>query len=184
MTITINLNDTHREIIATSRLVDGAATDADSTPTVTVYEQGTAMAYAPAVTNKATGEYEAAIVCSAANGFEAGKEYSASVTAVVDGVTGKAPLCAFRVVTGASDAPTVEEIVAAIVAHSHDTGVTVEGLLIRLEAFLSGLATGMNGPLGKWYKRGGLGAGVAFEGAVDPTAGTRAESDVSGSEPP
>lgn len=81
-----------------------------------------------------------------------------------------------EIVVGSSAAA----VVAALVAYAHDTGATVGGLLVRLEAFLSGQATNMHGPTTTWYKRGG---GIAFAGVNDVTAGNRAESDISGSEP-
>lgn len=98
----IKLGDTVRILFGTSDST-GAATDADSTPVVTVYEQGTALGYSATVTNKATGLYEVAIVCSTGNGFEVGKEYSAAVAATVDGVTGRDGIASFAIVSRSPD---------------------------------------------------------------------------------
>lgn len=65
----------------------GVPTDADSTPTVSVVENGVAMGVSPTVTHAATGQYFAAIACTAANGFEAGKSYSAVASVVIGGTT-------------------------------------------------------------------------------------------------
>lgn len=71
-------------------------------------------------------------------------------------------------------------IVQSIMEYSHEPGATFEGLLIRLEAFLTGKATGLNGATGKFYRRDGV--TVAFEGVVDPNGGTRQASNITGSE--
>lgn len=81
----------------TSSVSTGAATNADSTPTVTVAEDGTDMGYAPTVTNVATGLYKAQIDATAGNGFEAGKRYSVYAVATVGGVTGRDGIAEFEV---------------------------------------------------------------------------------------
>jgi hypothetical protein len=127
----VKLGETVRIVISTSNS-SGAAANADSTPTVTVYQQGTAMGYAPTVTNKSTGEYEVAIVCSGGNGFASGKEYSASVSATVGGVTGKDGIASFFVVaTNNDDIPTAAAIGAQILATALEGTETV-GDAIRL----------------------------------------------------
>ncbi len=88
----VKLEDTIRGTFGTTKATTGAAQNDDGTPTCVVLEQGTAMGYAPTCTNKATGLYEVAIVCSAANGFEVGKEYSSYVVVLVDGVTRRGPV--------------------------------------------------------------------------------------------
>lgn len=70
--------------------------------------------------------------------------------------------------------------VQALLSYAHETGATVEGLLVRLEAFITGKATGLNGSVGKFYRRDG--STVAFTGALDVNSGTRQVSDISGSE--
>lgn len=91
----VKLGETYRVMFGTSA-GSGAATNADSLPVVTVRDQGTAMGYAPTVTNKATGLYEVALVMSAANGFTPGHEYTAEVAATVGGVTGRDGVASFR----------------------------------------------------------------------------------------
>jgi hypothetical protein len=102
MSFYIKLGDTLRVCFGTSN-ASGAAADADSTPAVTVLEQGTAMAYSPTVANKATGLYEAELVLSSGNGFEVGKEYSSLVEATVGGVTGRDGLVSFKIAARAPD---------------------------------------------------------------------------------
>ncbi len=72
------------------------------------------------------------------------------------------------------------EVVAAILAYSHDVDATLGGLFVRLEAALAGAASDQKGPRTKFYKRDGT---VAYEGDVDPLNGQRGISDISGSEP-
>ncbi len=88
----VKLEDTIDGTFGTATFATGAATNADSTPTCVVLEQGTALGYAPTCTNKATGLYNVQIVCSAANGFEVGKQYSAYVVVVMGGVTARGPV--------------------------------------------------------------------------------------------
>lgn len=87
----------------TSSVSTGAATNADSTPTVTVAEDGTDMGYAPTVTNVATGLYKVQIDATAGNGFEAGKRYSVYAVATVGGVVGRDGIGEFEVLTTALD---------------------------------------------------------------------------------
>lgn len=94
----------------------GAATNADSTPTVTIYQQGVAMAYAPTVTNKATGLYEVQIDLTTANGFSMGKEYSVAVAATVGGVTGRDGIGSFVI-----DGQTCKAVTGTLTATSFST---------------------------------------------------------------
>lgn len=76
---------------------------------------------------------------------------------------------------------TAAEILLAILDHNHDTGVTVGGLLARIEAVLTGKATGLSDAgTGRYYMRDGV--TIAVQSTIDPAAGTRGPSDVSGSE--
>ncbi len=89
------LGETRRLLFSTQN-ASGAAVNADSTPTILVYEQGSLIAAgSPVVTNQAVGLYEVALVLSAANGFEVGKEYSVAAVAVVATVTGRIPVANF-----------------------------------------------------------------------------------------
>lgn len=81
----------------TSSPTTGAAANADSTPTVTVAEDGADLAYSPTVSNVATGLYKVQIDATAGNGFEAGRRYSVYVVATVGGVTGRDGIGEFEV---------------------------------------------------------------------------------------
>lgn len=89
------LGETRRLLFSTQDNT-GAAINADALPTILVYEQGTSIvAGSPVVTNKTTGLYEVALVLTAANGFEVGKEYSIAAIAVVAAKTGRIPIGSF-----------------------------------------------------------------------------------------
>lgn len=81
----------------TSSATTGAATNADSTPSVVVAEDGTDMGYVPTVTNVATGLYKVEIAATVGNGFEAGKRYSAYAVATVGGIAGRDGIGEFEV---------------------------------------------------------------------------------------
>jgi len=76
--------------ILTTHSASGAAADADSTPTLKVYEEGGDMSLAtPAgytITNLTTGVYKYEVAWTAGNGFEVGKMYSIVLTAEMSGV--------------------------------------------------------------------------------------------------
>jgi hypothetical protein len=100
--------------IGTSSPSTGAATNADSTPSVVIEENGVAMSYSPTVTNVATGLYRVQIDATAGNGFEAGKRYSVYAVATVGGVTGRDGIAEFEVLTRSLD--TVSDRVDAAVS--------------------------------------------------------------------
>lgn len=81
----------------TSSVSTGAATDADSTPTVTVLEDGVALGYAPTVSNITTGLYAVQVDATGANGFEAGRRYALYAVATVGAVTGRDGIGEFEV---------------------------------------------------------------------------------------
>lgn len=81
----------------------GAAANADSTPTATVEEDGSAMGYAPTVSNVATGLYRVQIDATGGNGFEAGRRYSVYVVATVGGIVGRDGIAEFEVLTAGLD---------------------------------------------------------------------------------
>jgi hypothetical protein len=93
----VSLSDSVWLEFGTASATTGAATNADSTPTVTILEDGAALGYSPTVTNQSTGLYKVQIDATAGNGFEAGKRYSVSVTATVGGITGKDGIGEFEV---------------------------------------------------------------------------------------
>ncbi len=106
----------------TSSASTGAATNADSTPTVTIAEDGVDMGYAPTVTNIATGLYMVTIAATAANGFEAGKRYSVYVAATVGGIAGRDGLDEFEVL--AVDLNTGVASVSGLTASNLDVAVS------------------------------------------------------------
>ena len=84
---------------ATANPATGAALNADSTPTVSIEEDGAAMAYAPTVTNIAAGLYRVQIDATSGNGFEVGKQYAAYAVATVAGIAGREHIGMFEVTT-------------------------------------------------------------------------------------
>ncbi len=82
----------------------GGATDADSAPTFDVFEEDsdTAILDDQVMTKRTslTGNYRGVFTASTANGFELGKWYSIIASGTVSGVTGKAVLKSFRVISG------------------------------------------------------------------------------------
>lgn len=171
----IKLDDTLRVTFPTLVFATGAAVDADGTPTCVVLEQGSALAYAPTVTNKATGLYEVAIVCTTANGFEVAKEYTAYVVTVIGAVTARVPVASFIIRTNSADT-----IITTLMAYSHDTGLTILGAFRRMDAVLSGKATGLKGVLARFFMRDD--ATAAVSAVQDTNAGTRDAASVTGSE--
>lgn len=77
-------------------------------------------------------------------------------------------------------AVTAANVVDALMAYSHDTGVTVKGFLRRVDAMAAGKATGLRGGLAKYFRRGGV--LVAISAIQDVLTGTRNEADVTQSE--
>jgi hypothetical protein len=85
----------------TSNPSTGAVSDADSTPTFAVYEEGTDTAIVTGNLTKRTsltGDYRGTYTASAANGFEVGKWYSVVAAATVNSISGKAVVQNFRCV--------------------------------------------------------------------------------------
>ena len=97
MSSPVSLADTIYLHFGTTRPTTGAATSGDFTPMGVVAEDGVDMGYDPPVTNVATGLYMVTIVCSAGNGFEAGRRYSAYAVATVGGLVGRDGIGEFEV---------------------------------------------------------------------------------------
>lgn len=75
-----------------TRLPTGTVSDADSTPTVEVFEETTDTAIlTPTATKRTskTGNYRISIDLTTANGFEVGKNYSVIVSATCGGISDK-----------------------------------------------------------------------------------------------
>ncbi len=111
----VKLGSTFRVMFGTTS-GDGAAVNADALPVVTVRDQGTAMGYAPVVTNKATGLYEVALVMTGGNGFTAGHEYTAEVAATVGTIVGRDGIASFKLTTY-----DVDDLAAALIVVQADT---------------------------------------------------------------
>lgn len=76
----------------------GAVSDADSTPTVEVFEDDTdTTVYSLTAVKRTskTGNYRVPVVCTAANGFEIGKSYNVIASATIGAVTSKAVIGTF-----------------------------------------------------------------------------------------
>lgn len=91
------LSDSCYQYFGTSSASTGAATNADSTPTVVVAEDGTDLGYVPTVTNVATGLYKVEIAATSGNGFEAGRRYNLYAVGTVGGITGRDGIGEFEV---------------------------------------------------------------------------------------
>lgn len=141
------LSDSFYFQIGTSSVSTGAATNADSTPVVSVEEDGTLMGYAPTVTNITTGLYRVQVDCTAGNGFEAGKRYSMYAVATVGAVTGRDGVGEFEVlavdlntgvasVTGLNPA-LLDVAISTRAAPGDDMGLLAAELLAIADAILA-----------------------------------------------
>ncbi len=100
MTASLVLNRTHTFRFVTTDPVNGDAQNADSLPTVNVYEEATDVPIlTPTAVNFGTGLYRVDVAITAANGFEAGKVYNVVATATVASVAGAGVIATFQVVT-------------------------------------------------------------------------------------
>ena len=95
----VALGDSVYPMFGTSHPSTAAAANADTTPTVTIEKDGAPMAYAPTVTNVATGLYRYQIDVTAGNGFVAGSRYVVYAVATVNAITGRAPIDEFEVLS-------------------------------------------------------------------------------------
>ena len=90
----------------TSHPTTGAVTDADATPTWSIFEEDTdtAILSAQDFTKRTalTGNYRGSATLSTANGFEVGKWYHVIGSATVNAIAGKAVVMRFRVVSAES----------------------------------------------------------------------------------
>lgn len=100
--------------------------------------------------------------------------------AIVDGVITAAKFAADAITSTVLATSAAQKVRDSLLTYSHDTGVTVEGLFVRLDALLGGKATGLLSTLARFYRRDGV--TVAFEANQNVTLGTRATATVTGSE--
>lgn len=118
----------------TSDPATGAATDADSTPTATANTNGTDdAAFVLTCTKIDTGRYK--ITGTVPAGYNVGDVVWIYVTAVMGGVTGKAPADHFKVASLAADTA------AALLAAVYEGTETVQDFLRLARASLYGVAT-------------------------------------------
>ncbi len=156
----VKLEDTIDGTFGTATFATGAATDADGTPTCVVLEQGTAMAYAPTCTNKAVGLYNVQIVCSAANGFEVGKQYSSYVVVTMGGVVTRGPVAgvsAFTVRAQSVDTVTTALVATAVLAETIHAGWSVARALRVMGGMIAGKLSGAaaNAPVARFLDDSG-----------------------------
>jgi hypothetical protein len=94
----INLETTLYLNFTTSSPTTGAPADADSLPSVYVYEDDNdTPILTPTPVNRSVGEYLVAVAATTANGFEVDKTYNVVATGSVGGVDGKIVLATFVV---------------------------------------------------------------------------------------
>jgi len=122
----VKIEDILHGSFATFNPNTGANKDADSTPTIQIYEEGssTALTITSSVTNITTGRYRWQATIAAADGLEVGKFYEVWITATVTGtdtVTQSAPVMSFKV-----SSKTVEDLLAPTVP-GRTLDVTAEG---------------------------------------------------------
>ncbi len=149
----IGLGDSVWLHFGTSSASTGAATDADSTPAVTIAEDGSDIAYSPTVTNVATGLYKVQINATAGNGFEAGKRYSVYVTATVGGVTGRDGIGEFEVLATDLNTGVASVVagvaVASVAANAIDAAALAADAITEIQNGLSTLnAAGVRAAVG------------------------------------
>ncbi len=94
--------------VVTHNVSTGAVSDADSTPTFSVFEEDTdtPIVSASNFTKRTalTGNYRGSFTASAANGFEVGKWYNIVASATVNSVAAKAIAHTFRIIPAESSA--------------------------------------------------------------------------------
>lgn len=113
------LGDTASVMVTTHNAL-GAAANADATPTVTVFKNGTAVVALTDVnmTAIATGLYRYAVALSVAAGFAHGDIVEIVATATVDGVTSKAAVYAVQVAEPVDVGVTTERGIRSLMSQS------------------------------------------------------------------
>lgn len=160
----VKLEDTIYLHFGTSSPTTGAATDADSTPTVTVEEDGVALGYSPTVTNVATGLYRVTIAATTANGFEAGKRYSVYVVATVSSVTGRDGIGEFECVARSQDDLTFPNTSGRGVDVDASGGIEITpGQDVQVAGIDAGVITATEAPA-----LANLDAAISTRGTADP----------------
>jgi hypothetical protein len=158
----VSLGDSVFLHFGTTSTTTGAATNADSTPTVNVAEDGVALGYAPTVTNITTGLYMVQIDCTGGNGFEAGRRYSVYVAATVGTIAGRDGIGEFEVL--ATDLNTgVASVVGAVGSVTGSVGSVVGLTAANLDVAVSTrlAAASYTAPLDAAATRAALGLAAA-----------------------
>jgi hypothetical protein len=106
------------------------------------------------------------VTATGAAGIDWGNVENPTTTVGLSGTTVKA---ATDVATAVDGVPAA--VLAAFRAWQHDTGVTWDGMQRRLEAYISGEATGLNGTNPKYFLKDGTTA--AIDATQDVDAGSR-----------
>lgn len=136
--------DVHFDVITAGNT--GAAADADSPPTFSVYEEATDVAILGPVTftkrTALTGNYRGTFSVTVANGFEVGKWYNVISTATVGGITGKCVCLAFRCAP-AENVVGVPIVDTTTLSGTASTAITtLDALIDRIAPTLIGTLTG------------------------------------------
>jgi hypothetical protein len=121
----------------TSNPSTGAVSDADSTPTFAVYEEGTDTAIVTGNLTKRTsltGDYRGTYTASAANGFEVGKWYSVVAAATVNSISGKAVVQNFRCVAAETVAGAQVVDVGYVGGSTASTATSVDANVVSINS--------------------------------------------------
>lgn len=107
----------------TANPTTGVPQNADSLPTVAVYEDANdTPILQPTPVNRATGEYRVAVACTVGNSFEVGKTYNVVASATVATVSGKRVLATFLVELAVADAILAADVQGLTVKQSLAAG--------------------------------------------------------------
>lgn len=99
-----------------------------------------------------------------------------------DGFLTAAKIAADAITSGKVSADAKAAIAAAILTIAHEGSHTIQGLFRRLEAFMTGKATGLRSATARFYR--GDGTTVAIEATQDISSGTRDAASVIGGDVP
>lgn len=121
----------------------GAVTDADSTPTYSVFEEATDTPILADQTftkrTSLTGNYRGSFTASTANGFEVGKWYNVVASATVNAIAAKHVAMRFRV----SPAESAAGVPKADVSHVNGNSAAAQNLARSASSMYIGSVTGV-----------------------------------------
>jgi hypothetical protein len=102
-----------------------------------------------------------------------------TAASIADGALTAAKFAANAITAAAVAADVGTEIAAAVWAYVHETGRTAKGVLVRLDALMTGKGTGLRSSIARFFRADGT--TVAIQASQNIAAGTReAASSVSG----